>query len=222
MSAPNHLEFSFHPPPYQSRQASDVMRPRRSTKSTQGMRNPLGFGRQVRAASAGKSPQAGQRVFFENLRTVNVVVHTQTLSGPPGPWAGYVPRGAVSRHSRACRQSSNFTQQRQTVDAGTGGGNKRAVLLVFRNSTTGEPTSKILAGSASVAAALGHIYRYEAANGVTGPGNSAICVHNVVVSAAIRADGLELSKLSESPLVVSTTKFPGGIPSPRIRQCRCA
>lgn len=198
------------------------MRPQRGTKSTQGMQNPLEFGRRVRAASAGKSRQAGQRVSFENLRTVNVVVHTQTLSGPPGPWAGYVPRGAVGRQSRACRQSSNFTQQRQTVDAGTGGGNKRAVLLVFRNSTTGEPTSKILAGADSVPAALRHIYLYEAANGVTGPGNSAIRVHNAVASATINADGLELSKLSESPLVVSTTKFPGAIPFARIRQRRCA
>lgn len=87
--------------------------------------------------------------------------------------------------------------------------NKRAVLLVFRDSN-GQPTSNILAGSSSIPDAVAKLHRYEACNSTTAPGRSAICIHNVVVSAEIRAEGLTLERLVKSPLAVSTSKFPGG------------
>lgn len=186
----------------------------KSTDTRVGMKMPLEFSRRVRAA--GKLNEAGHRVFFDNFRTVNVVTHTQTLTGPPGPWAGYVPRqhAHAARRPPSGRRSSNFTQQRQTV----GGGGKRSVILVFRSMETGEPRSKILAGPKSVPAAVANVYQYEATNGTTAPGNSVICVHNVVASAEIVAEGLTLDALSKSPLVVSTTKFPGANWRPAIRQ----
>ena len=152
----------------------------------------------------------GPQPFQDARLMLRQVTHTQTVPGPPSRWAGMVASNAGKRcRPRGGRTGSNFTQSRETI-GGTGGSpNKRAVLLVFRGSD-GRPTSNILAGSSSIPDAVAKLHRYEAFNSTTAPGQSAICIHNVVVSAEIRAEGLTLERLVKSPLAVSTSKFPGG------------
>jgi hypothetical protein len=151
----------------------------------------------------------GGPVSFKGLRTVNVVSHTQTLTTPPGPWAGMVVAAGKRRKPQRGGTPTNFLQSRRTL-GGSCSNDKRSVLLVFWSAVTGLATSKILAGSSSVADAVAKIYRYEADNGTTSGAHSVICVHNTVVSAGIEAKNkLTLKRLSRSPQAVSTTKFPG-------------
>ena len=183
------------------------MPPRRSTKSTlappRGMRDPLGFAGEVRSRLA-----ASDWPWLRKLREVNVVTQTQTVSGPPSAWAGRIVRTPIRERARRDRRNRNFTQSRETIGGETGSSGKRSVLLVFRDAE-GRPTSNILAGSASIPDAVAKLHLYEASTSPTAPGHSAICIHNVVVSAEIHAKGLTLDRLTRSPLAVWTSKFPG-------------